>query len=99
MPKVNQHAPGRLTLYQTKKKMPLSKLKTFVDYKSDVSQIIKFVFHGVENTMGKRENADYQHLLLFPQCFQKAFPQGRQNPGCFCKGLNIPPPPSILCSG
>ena len=23
--------------------------------------------------MGKRENAGYQHFLLFPQCYQKAF--------------------------
>ena len=26
----------------------------------------------VENIAGKGENAGYQHLLLFPQCFQKA---------------------------
>ena len=27
----------------------------------------------VENIAGKGENGDYQHFLLFPQCFQKAF--------------------------
>ena len=27
------------------------------------------VFDRVENTMGKVENASYQHFLLFPQCF------------------------------
>ena len=26
----------------------------------------------VENIVGKGENADYLHFLLFPQCFQKA---------------------------
>ena len=30
-----------------------------------------FVFDRVENTVGKGENAGYQHFLLFPQCFQK----------------------------
>ena len=25
----------------------------------------------VENSVGKGENAGYQHFLLFPQCFQK----------------------------
>ena len=30
------------------------------------------VFNSVENIVGKRENADYQHFLLFPQCFEKA---------------------------
>ena len=24
---------------------------------------------GLENIVGKRENAGYQHFLLFPQCF------------------------------
>ena len=27
----------------------------------------------VENILGKGENADYKHFLLFPQCFQKAY--------------------------
>ena len=35
-----------------------------------------FVFDRVENIVGKGENADYQHFLLFPQCFQKAFDSG-----------------------
>ena len=30
-----------------------------------------FVFNRVENMLGKGENADYQHFLLFPPCFQK----------------------------
>ena len=30
------------------------------------------VFDGVENIVGKGENAGYQHFLLFPQYFQKA---------------------------
>ena len=29
-----------------------------------------------ENIVGKAENAGYQHFLLFPQSFQKAFPSG-----------------------
>ena len=29
-------------------------------------------FDRVENIVGKGENAGYQHLLLFPQCFEKA---------------------------
>ena len=31
------------------------------------------VFDRVENIVGKRENAGYQHFLIFPQCFQMAF--------------------------
>ena len=31
-----------------------------------------FVFDRVEDTVEKRENAGYQHFLLFPQCFQKS---------------------------
>ena len=33
---------------------------------------MKFCSGIVENIVGKAENADYQHFLLFPQCFQKA---------------------------
>ena len=34
------------------------------------------LYDRVENTVGKGENAGYQHFLLFPQCFQKAsFPE------------------------
>ena len=32
----------------------------------------KTVLDKIENTVGKEENAGYQHFLLFPQCFQKA---------------------------
>ena len=38
-----------------------------------------FVFNRIENIVGKGENADHQHFLLFPQCFQQTlFPQERQ---------------------
>ena len=37
-----------------------------------MSKKLKFVLVRVENIVGKGENADYQHFLLFPQCFQKA---------------------------
>ena len=30
------------------------------------------LFDTEENTVGKGENAGYQHLLLFLQCFQKS---------------------------
>ena len=35
-------------------------------------QKLKSVSEKVENILGKEENADCQHFLLFPQCFQKA---------------------------
>ena len=51
----------------------LPKFKTFADDISNVTQNIKVVFHTIENIVGKKENAGYQHFLPFPQCFQKAF--------------------------
>ena len=50
-----------------------SRLKAFADDKLYLTQNIKVVFHRIENIVGKEENAGYQHFLLFPQCFQKAF--------------------------
>ena len=47
-----------------------SKLTGFADNKRNVTQKLKFVMGRVENIVGKRENAGYQHFL-FPQCFQK----------------------------
>ena len=35
----------------------------------------------VENTVGKEEIARYEQFLLFPQCFQKAFPADTRKPG------------------
>ena len=42
----------------------------------NVDQMTIFVFELVENSVGKGENADYQHFLLFPQCFQKTSSSG-----------------------
>ena len=54
--------------------MNLLKLKAFADNKLNVTQKLKFALGRVENIVGKGENGGYQHFLLFPQCFQKAFP-------------------------
>ena len=50
-----------------------SKLKVFADGKI---KTMYFVFDVVEKTVGNGENAGYQHFLLLPQCFQRAFYQG-----------------------
>ena len=44
-----------------------SKLKAFADDKIDVVEMMISLLDRVENTAGKRENAGYQHFLLFPQ--------------------------------
>ena len=48
-----------------------SKLKALADDKISVIQKLNFWLGRVENIVGKGENAGYQHVLLFPQCFQK----------------------------
>ena len=55
------------------KMMDLLKLKAFADDKLHVIQYNKVVFHRIENIVEKEENAGYQHFLLFPHSFQKAF--------------------------
>ena len=49
----------------------MTKLKAFADNKLDVAKMKISLFDRVENTVGKGENAGYQHFLLFPQCFSK----------------------------
>ena len=54
-----------------------SKFKAIIaDDKINVNEKLKFDIGGVENIVGKGENAGYQHFLLFPQCFQKASSSG-----------------------
>ena len=43
-----------------------SKLKAFVDDKLIVTQVMMSFIDWEENTVGKGENAVYQHFLLFP---------------------------------
>ena len=50
-----------------------SELKEFADDKIKVLKMMTIVFDRVENIVGRGENAGFQHFLLFPQCFQKAF--------------------------
>ena len=40
--------------------------------KKSVNEKLKFGFGRVEN-VGKKENAGYQHFLLFPHCFKTTF--------------------------
>ena len=64
-----------VNLYQLTKFLDLSQLKAFADDIVNMSEVIeklKFVLERVENSLGKGENAGYQHFLLFPECFQKA---------------------------
>ena len=49
----------------------MTKLKACADDKLNVAEMTVSVFDSVENTVGKGENAGYQHFLLFPQSFPK----------------------------
>ena len=46
-------------------------LKIFAGNNLKVAGLIS-VFDRIANIVRKGENADHQHFLLFPQCFQKA---------------------------
>ena len=56
---------------QNKKTLAWSKLKAFAEDKIDIVKMMITLLSRVENTVGKGENADYQHFLLFPQCFPR----------------------------
>ena len=58
------------------KSLNWSKFKAFADDKINVNVNLKFDLGRVENIEGKGENAGYQHFLLFPKYFQKAFFSG-----------------------
>ena len=54
-----------------------SKLKVFADDKLKVFQLTQFVYDGVENIVGKGENAGNQHFLFFQQRFKSRLADGR----------------------
>ena len=51
----------------------MTKLKAFAEDKSNIVKMMISLYRNdrVESTVGKGENAGYQHFLLFPQCFPK----------------------------
>ena len=53
--------------------LDLSNLKTFAGKIINVPQKLKFVLGRGEIIVRKEENAVYQHILLFPKCFQKDY--------------------------
>ena len=61
-----------LTSYQTTK-IWTGRIESICRRKKNVIEKLKFVLERVENIVGKRENAVYQHFLLFPTMFSKGF--------------------------
>ena len=59
---------------EQKEKNGSTKFKAFTDDRSNFAKMTISVYDRIENNVGKGENADYQHFLLFLQCFQKALP-------------------------
>ena len=53
-----------------------TKLKAFADNEFSFAKMVISILDRVENIVGKRENAGYQHFLLFPQSFEKVFLSG-----------------------
>ena len=62
-----------LTFKPNDKILDCSTLKAFADDKIKVLRMKVFVIDRIENIVGIGENAGYQHLLLFPQFFQRDF--------------------------
>ena len=50
-----------------------TKVKTFSDYKINITQMIISDLNGAENMVGKGENVGYQDFLIFSPCFQRHF--------------------------
>ena len=48
------------------------KLDVFSKYKLNMNHVTGFISEWVKNIVGKKENAGFQHFLLFLQCFKKA---------------------------
>ena len=60
-----------LNLYPNEKILDKTKLKAIADDKLNITVMMISLFDRVENTVGKWENAGYQHFFLFLQRFPK----------------------------
>ena len=60
------------SLFTRRQILDPSKLKEFADDNFKFDENGRKLPKWVENTVGKGEIARYEHLLLFPQCFQKS---------------------------
>ena len=57
-----------------------------------MTQVMEYFLDRVENDVGKGKNAGYQHLLLYPECFQKISFPGSSNlliKWCFMLFLSV----------
>ena len=66
-----QSSGGGIDSLPNDKFSDMAKLKVFADIKLNIAKMKIYLYDRVENTVGKGENAVYQHFLLFPQCFPK----------------------------
>ena len=57
------------------KKLDITKLKAFSGNKLHIAKMTISVFDRVKNTVGKGENAGYQHSVFQPGCTLAGFPQ------------------------
>ena len=65
----------------------LPKLKAFADDKLNVTQNVKYVFHRIENIVGKEENAVTSIFFFSHHVFKRLFPPVRQKSSLCGKGL------------
>ena len=71
----------QINLLPNDKILNMTKLKAFADNQLNIARMMISLLDRVENTVGKEENAGYQHFLLFLQCFLKPSSLGSLNVG------------------
>ena len=77
--KIRNAQPKRALNSLPKNKILTLTVKVIADNKFNVAKIMNSVNDRVENVV-RKENAGYQHFLLFPQCFLK---------GSFSRSLEV----------
>ena len=78
-----------LTFYKTKKKMEQTKFKAFADDKSNIDNMMKSVFNGIENIEEKKEKMQVTSNFSFSyNVLKRLLSQGRSNSRLCGKGLN-----------
>ena len=68
--------------------LDVTNMRAFAQDKLNIGKMTISLYDGVENTVGKGQNAGYQHFLLFPQCFPKPSSLGLLKVGIVWERVN-----------
>ena len=87
--KISSFGRELITLYNMAKFKIIIQTESICRRQFHSGLMMQLFFDKVQNFVGKRQNAGYQHFLLFPQCFQTASSSGALKGVIYGTGITL----------